>query len=52
MNKFIYLSYEKIFLEYLGVIRIPFIKNLLHLTNESVHCIEYRQLNTTAILTM
>jgi hypothetical protein len=36
----------------LGIIRIPSIQNLIHLTNDSVHCIEYRQLDTTAILTM
>jgi hypothetical protein len=37
---------------HLGVIQIPFLKQLIHLTNDSVHCIDHRQLDTLAILTM
>ncbi|CAF1044534.1 unnamed protein product [Rotaria sp. Silwood1] len=34
------------------VIRIPFIKHLINITNDDVHCIEHRQLDTAAILTI
>ncbi|UJR26862.1 hypothetical protein I4U23_008173 [Adineta vaga] len=34
------------------IIEIPFIKNLSNLTNNSVHCIDYRSLDTGAISTI
>ncbi|CAF1020152.1 unnamed protein product [Rotaria sordida] len=34
------------------IIQIPFIKHLINITNDDVHCIEHRQLTTAAILTI
>ncbi|CAF2438000.1 unnamed protein product [Rotaria sp. Silwood2] len=34
------------------VIRIPFIKHLINITNIDIHCIEHRQLDIAAILTI
>ena len=36
----------------LGAIRIPFLKQLIHLSNDSVHCIDERRYDAKAILTM
>ncbi len=40
--------YEK----YLGTIRIPYIRQWINLTNDSIHCIDQRSYDTKAILTM
>jgi hypothetical protein len=36
----------------LGTIRIPFIKRFIHLTNDSVHCIDDRPFDAKAVLAM
>ena len=36
----------------LGIIKIPSIKNLINLTNDSVHCVDYRHLDASALSTM
>lgn len=36
----------------LGAIRIPFLKQIIHLSNDSVHCIDERRYDAKAILTM
>ncbi|CAF0782101.1 unnamed protein product [Adineta ricciae] len=34
------------------IIKIPSIKNLINLTNDSVHCVDYRRLDTSALSTI
>ena len=38
--------------KYLDVIRIPYIRQWINLTNDSVHCIDKRSYDAKAILTM
>lgn len=36
----------------LGAVRIPFIERYVHLTNDSIRCVDRRSLDVPAILTM
>lgn len=36
----------------LGAIEIPYVQDLINLTNDSIHCIDQRSLDAKAIVTM